>query len=70
MKEYKIIWVLIFALLMSSTIQVAAQEIEYIDLVHFTHTDIGFNDHPELLLELHQRYVDMKINKVLCKINY
>ncbi len=62
MKKYKIIWVFIIALLISSLIQVAAQDIEYIDLVHFTHTDIGFTDHPELLIELHQRYIDIAVD--------
>lgn len=62
MKAYKIIWVLIFTLSISSSIQIEAQEIEYIDLVHFTHTDIGFNDHPELMLELHQRYIDIAVD--------
>lgn len=69
MEKYKIIWVLIFTLLMSSITQAAAKDIEYIDLVHFTHTDIGYTDHPELLLELHQRYIDIAVDEGIATQN-
>jgi hypothetical protein len=40
-------------------------DFEYIDLVHFRHTDIGYTDQPDLLLELHRRYIDIAIDAAL-----
>jgi hypothetical protein len=39
--------------------------IEHIDLIHFSHTDIGFTDHPTVCRELQRRYLDIAIDAVL-----
>lgn len=39
--------------------------IERVDLVHMTHTDIGFTDHPAVTRELQKRYLDIAIDAVL-----
>lgn len=39
--------------------------IEEINIVHFSHTDVGFTDHPVVCRELHMRYLDIAIDTVL-----
>ncbi len=39
--------------------------IKQINLVHFSHTDIGFTDSPSVCRELHRRYLDIAIDAVL-----
>jgi hypothetical protein len=39
--------------------------IERIDIVHMTHTDIGFTDHPLVCREQQKRYLDIAIDAVL-----
>jgi hypothetical protein len=39
--------------------------IQHIDLIHFSHTDIGFTDHPAVCRELQKRYLDIAIDAVL-----
>lgn len=39
--------------------------IKYLDLVHHTHTDIGFTDHPMIASELQQRYLDIALDLAL-----
>lgn len=41
------------------------QKIEYIDLVHLSHTDYGYTDNPEIAHELHRKYIDIGIDAVL-----
>lgn len=41
------------------------EHIEHIDLVHFTHTDFGYTDHPFVCRELQKRYLDIAIDSVL-----
>ena len=36
--------------------------IEYIDIIHCTHTDYGFTDHPYIVEELQQRFLDIAID--------
>ncbi|MHB1037543.1 MAG: glycoside hydrolase family 38 N-terminal domain-containing protein [Pirellulales bacterium] len=36
--------------------------IKRIDLVHFSHTDFGFTDHPSVCRELYQRYLDIAVD--------
>ncbi len=43
--------------------------IQHIDLIHFSHTDIGFTDHPAVSRDLHRRYVDIAIDAVLATQN-
>jgi len=40
-------------------------KIRRVDLVHMTHTDIGFTDHPAVTRELQKRYLDVAIDAVL-----
>lgn len=39
--------------------------IQEIDLVHFSHTDVGFTDHPAVCRELYVRYLDLAVDTVL-----
>ena len=39
--------------------------IREIDLVHFSHTDVGFTDSPSVCRELYRRYLDIAIDAVL-----
>lgn len=39
--------------------------IEQVDLIHFSHTDIGFTDHPVVCRELQRRYLDIAIDAAL-----
>ena len=39
--------------------------IKEIDLVHFSHTDVGFTDSPTVCRELYRRYLDIGIDAVL-----
>lgn len=43
----------------------ATKQIEYIDLIHLSHTDYGFTDNPDIAHELHERYIDIGIDAVL-----
>lgn len=43
----------------------ASEIIEYIDLIHFCHTDYGFTDNPEIAMELHRAFLDIGIDAVL-----
>jgi hypothetical protein len=39
--------------------------IQHIDMVHLSHTDVGFTDHPIICRELQRRYLDIAIDAVL-----
>lgn len=39
--------------------------IRVIDLIHLTHTDYGYTDHPLIAEELHKRYLDIAVEAVL-----
>ena len=43
--------------------------IRHVDLVHFTHTDFGYTDHPFVCRELEKRYLDIAIDAVLATRN-
>ena len=45
--------------------QAAATVVRHVDLVHFSHTDYGFTDHPVVCRELQRRYLDIAIDAVL-----
>lgn len=47
----------------------ATREIEYIDLVHLSHTDYGYTDNPDIAHELHEKYIDIGIDAVLESVN-
>jgi hypothetical protein len=38
--------------------------IERIDLVHFSHTDYGYTDHPAVCREMQQRYLDIALDAI------
>ncbi len=42
-----------------------ASAIRHIDLVHLSHTDVGFTDHPIVCRELQKRYLDIAVDTVL-----
>ena len=39
--------------------------VRYVDIVHMTHTDVGFTDHPVVCREQQVRYLDIAIDAVL-----
>ena len=39
--------------------------IKEIDLVHFSHTDVGFTDSPSVCRELYRRYLDIAVDTIL-----
>lgn len=39
--------------------------IKYLDIVHCTHTDYGYTDHPIIALDLHKRYLDIALDMAL-----
>ena len=43
--------------------------IEEIDIVHFSHTDVGFTDSPSVCRELYRRYLDIAVDAVLDSTN-
>jgi hypothetical protein len=43
--------------------------IQQVDLVHFSHTDFGFTDHPVICRELYRRYLDIAIDAALATMN-
>ena len=43
--------------------------IEHINIVHTTHTDIGFTDHPEVCRRQQMRYLDIAIDAALATSN-
>ena len=50
---------------LSAQTNVRADEIvsiEYIDLIHCTHTDYGYTDHPVIIEELQQKFLDIAID--------
>ena len=40
-------------------------KVKHVDLVHFSHTDYGFTDHPAVCRELQKRFLDVAIDGVL-----
>jgi hypothetical protein len=38
------------------------EQIRQLDLIHFSHTDFGFTDHPEVCREMQVRYLDIAID--------
>ncbi len=38
---------------------------EYIDIVHSTHTDYGYTDHPVVAIDLHKRFIDVALDLAL-----
>lgn len=63
----------IFPLLALTTLVAAATDtppasktgIKEINLVHFSHTDVGFTDSPDVCRELYRRYLDIAVDAIL-----
>lgn len=43
----------------------APEHVQQIDLIHFSHTDYGFTDHPAVCRDLQVRYLDVALDTVL-----
>jgi hypothetical protein len=43
----------------------SAEQIKYIDLVHCSHTDYGFTDHPVIAQELQRRFFDIALDEAI-----
>jgi hypothetical protein len=62
---------LLLALGFASTVQAAEADapqpavIQEINVVHFSHTDVGFTDHPDVCRELYRRYLDIALDTAL-----
>ena len=65
-------WLLVGAPSPVSAAEAAAAPglIKQIDLVHFSHTDYGFTDHPSVCHELYRRYLDIAVDAALATTNY
>ncbi len=61
------LWVLaIPSMLAPAVLGAAAPEfVQQIDLIHFSHTDYGFTDHPAVCRDLQRRYLDLALDLVL-----
>ena len=62
-------WVLA-GLALAAPLALAAEEgvpakVRHVDLVHFSHTDYGFTDHPAVCRQLQKRYLDIALDGVL-----
>ena len=41
------------------------QHVRQIDLIHFSHTDYGFTDHPAVCRDMQRRYLDIALDAAL-----
>ena len=57
-------WLLTMLAVVSASAQADDLLIKEVDLVHFSHTDVGFTDHPIVCRELYRRYLDMVIDTI------
>ncbi len=55
----------VLAVASSKAIADSPTKIHCVDLVHMTHTDIGYTDHPAVTRELQKRFLDIAIDAVL-----
>ncbi len=47
----------------------ALQSIQQLDLIHFSHTDYGFTDHPAVCRDMQRRYLDLALDAALASTN-
>ncbi len=52
-------------ILVAASDQQLPQHVRQVDIVHMTHTDVGFTDHPLVCREQQVRYLDIAIDAVL-----
>lgn len=62
-KSSNVACLVIFATLVTAA-HAASPGIEEVYLVHFSHTDYGFTDHPVVCREMQQRYLDIALDAV------
>ena len=43
----------------------ALQSIKQVDVIHFSHTDYGFTDHPAVCRDMQRRYLDLALDAAL-----
>ena len=43
----------------------AVEHIRQLDLIHFSHTDYGFTDHPAVCRDMQRRYLDIALDTAL-----
>jgi len=43
----------------------APEFVKQLDIIHFSHTDYGFTDHPAVCRDLHRRYLDVAVDAAL-----
>lgn len=48
----------------------APEHVRQIDLIHFSHTDYGFTDHPAVCRDLYRRYLDIALDAVQATRNH
>jgi len=39
-------------------------KVKRIDIIHHSHTDLGYTDHPEVVKELHKKYIDIALDAI------
>ncbi|MCX8154922.1 MAG: hypothetical protein N3J91_00490, partial [Verrucomicrobiae bacterium] len=54
-----------FTLYPPATAAPAPQHVQQIDLIHFSHTDYGFTDHPAVCRDLQVRYLDVALDAII-----
>ncbi|MBN2775383.1 MAG: hypothetical protein JXR31_14095, partial [Prolixibacteraceae bacterium] len=57
-----LLWFLFFVFYATGQSKTNLPEIKYIDLIHCTHTDYGYTDHPVIVEELQQRFLDIAVD--------
>ena len=43
----------------------APQFVKQLDIIHFSHTDYGFTDHPAVCRDLQRRYLDLALDAAM-----
>ena len=46
----------------AESVPAAAEFVQQLDLIHFSHTDYGFTDHPAVCRDLQRRYLDLALD--------
>ena len=68
MRTLPLIFLCLFAVRMVPAAEAPAptlQSIQQVDLIHFSHTDYGFTDHPAVCRDMQRRYLDIALDAAL-----
>ena len=57
--------IVVNALRTASSEEQAPQFVKQLDIIHFSHTDYGFTDHPAVCRDLQRRYLDLALDAAL-----